>query len=398
MVLQMIYAAGFRYLRTDLKWQLIEKQAGIYDFSAYDTYVANATTAGLKIVFIFDYANPLYDGGYSPYDQAGYTAFANYAKQGVAHFQGRGIIWEIYNEPTGFWTNPNYPQLLANSDAAIVAPWYSGMALATGSAIKAAYPGEVVIGPALPWVDSKSPSYFNNSMVFLQSVLQSGVGKNLDAISLHPYRTVGPEFAIGDYATVQQAIAASITPNIPIVSSEWGYSSTNYDTGTGTMGYSQAEQLKAERLARSVLINSMQGVKLSILYNWMDSGTDPTNIEDNYGLVLPYSWSSQTPTITALPAYNAIKTLTSQLNGYSYAERVATSDSTDYVVRFTNGTSNVWVCWNSMGTNNTVTIPLGNGVSVTRTNFDGSSVQTVTSGSSGYVCTEGEDPQYLKVN
>src|ERR1700738_1872335 len=66
-VMQNMYGIGIRYVRTDLTWSTIETSPGHYDFSAYDPFVTNATNAGLKVMFILDYSNSLYDGGYSPY-------------------------------------------------------------------------------------------------------------------------------------------------------------------------------------------------------------------------------------------------------------------------------------------------------------------------------------------
>lgn len=397
-VLQMIHGAGFQLLRTDLSWSKVETSAGIYDFSAYDTYVANAAAAGLNILFILDYKNPLYDGGYSPYTDAGDTAFANYALAAVAHFQGKGIIWEMYNEPTGFWTNPNYTQLKADSDADVVAPLYSAMANKAGQAIKNTYPNEIVIGPALPWSDSKSSTYFNNSMSFLQQILQAGVGNYWDAVSDHPYRTVAPEWAFPDMTTIRTKIA-TYSPNraLPLVDSEWGYTSTWWDQGTNALTYDQAEVLKARRLARAVMVDRMQGFPLTVIYDWMNDGTNTSNQEYNFGLVQQYSWTDPNPTITPLPAYNAIKTLTTIFNGYTYDSRVDTGDSTDYVVKFTNGSQSAWGCWNRDGLAHSVTVPLGAYVSFTKTGYDGSAVVHSTSGANGVGCTTSESPQYFTV-
>lgn len=396
-VLQMIHDAGFRYLRTDLKWNVVETTTGVYDFSAYDNYVANATAAGLKILFILDYRNPLYDGGYSPYTEAGDCAFANYAKASVAHFQGKGNIWEIYNEPTGNWTNPNYTSLKADSDADIVAPLYSAMANKAGKDIKHEFPNEIVIGPALPWTDSKSLTYFNNSMSFLQQILQAGVGNFWDAVSVHPYRSVPPEWAFPDMATIGTHIADNSPDRaLPLVDSEWGYSSTYWDQN-GSMSYNDAEVLKARRLARAVMVDRIQGIPLTILYDWMNDGTDQTNNEDNFGLVQPYSWSEQNPTITPLPAFKAIKTLTTILNGYTYDSRVDTGDSTDYIVKFTNGSQSVWVCWNRDGLSHQLAVPLGANVPFTKTGYDGSAVVYGTSGANGVGCTTSESPAYFSV-
>jgi hypothetical protein len=385
--LALMHGIGIRYIRIDLDWAAVEKAAGVYDFSAYDPFVSRASNAGLKVLFILDYSNPLYDGGYSPYDATGDTAYANFAKAAVTHYQGKGVIWEIYNEPQNFWTSPG-GTLSPTNDAATVAPLYSAMAVAAESAIKSAFPNETVIGPASGWFDSGTQPNWSNTQTFLNDIFQVGVGQYLDAISVHAYRTV-PETAPADYGWLQQQMIGGKITDLPIASSEWGYATTN----TGG-----SEQVKAQLLARMLLVNMMNNIPLSIIYDWMDDGTDTTNVEDNYGMVENYNTSVVDPQITPLPAFNAVQTLTSQLNGYTYANRISTGNSTDYVLEFTNGSDTRYVCWNSAGTANVVNIPVPSNETVTITSFDGTQITTATSGASGYYCTESAGPQYITIS
>ena len=61
---------------------------------------------------------------------------------------------------------------------------------------------------------------------------------------------------------------------LPIVSSEWGYNTTDV-----------TPQVQGDDMARMFLVNLSQGIPLSIWYDWKNDGTDPTNVEDNYGIV-----------------------------------------------------------------------------------------------------------------
>src|SRR5580704_11465637 len=97
--MDMLAMAGFRWVRMDFDWASTEQQPGQYDFSAYDVLLANLEPHGIRALLILDYSNPLYDGGFSPYDDEGRTAFANWAAAAARHFSGRGVVWEIYNEP-----------------------------------------------------------------------------------------------------------------------------------------------------------------------------------------------------------------------------------------------------------------------------------------------------------
>ena len=55
----------------------------------------------------------------------------------------------MYNEPTLFWYTPTAITI------AQIASQYSAMALQSGAAIKAAYPNETVVGPAMAYMDSQ---------------------------------------------------------------------------------------------------------------------------------------------------------------------------------------------------------------------------------------------------
>ena len=61
---------------------------------------------------------------------------------------------------------------------------------------------------------------------------------------------------------------------MPIVSSEWGYS-------TAMPGITA--QLQGDYLARTFLINISQGIVQSNWYDFANDGTDPNNMEDNFG-------------------------------------------------------------------------------------------------------------------
>ena len=89
-------------------------------------------------------------------------------------FDGRGILWEMYNEPNiGFWhPKPNVDD-------------YTKLALAVGKALHNAEPGETYVGPATSTID------FN----FLEACFKAGLLEYWFAVSVHPYRQKDPETA-----------------------------------------------------------------------------------------------------------------------------------------------------------------------------------------------------------
>src|ERR1051325_9972098 len=57
---KMIADAGFRWVRTDFKWELTERKRGEYDFSPYDGLLRELDAFNIRALFILDYGNPLY--------------------------------------------------------------------------------------------------------------------------------------------------------------------------------------------------------------------------------------------------------------------------------------------------------------------------------------------------
>ncbi|MGO8930867.1 MAG: cellulase family glycosylhydrolase [Limisphaerales bacterium] len=313
--LDLIAGAGFKFVRMDFAWGGIETRKGEYDWSGYEELLASLEKRGLRAILILDYSNPLYEetvtspnpitgapqkATASPQHPASIAAFARWAAAAAKHFQGRHVLWEIWNEPNGnFWSpKPDAQQ-------------YSTLAVAACKAIREAEPQATIIGPAssgFPWE-------------FLETFLKSGVLEYLDAVSVHPYRDPHspPETAASDYQKLRAMIERyAPTPRkdpIPILSGEWGYS-------THKGGVSLETQ--AAFAARQQLSNLLNGVPLSIWYDWKNDGPDPNENEHNFGTVLP--------DLQPKPAYVAIQTLTRELSGYRIVRRISLPGDKDYVL------------------------------------------------------------------
>jgi hypothetical protein len=71
------------------------------------------------------------------------------------------------------------------------------------------------------------------------------------------------------------------------------------------------------------LFNLLNGIPLSIWYDWKNDGTDPHEVEHNFGTV--------TDQLKPKPAYTAVKVLTHELAGYRIERRLET-DGKDFVL------------------------------------------------------------------
>src|SRR5262249_39175387 len=133
---------------------------------------------------------------------------------------------------------------------------------------------------------------------FLEACFAAGLLEHLDAVSVHPYRPYRqpPETAAEDYRKLRALIARHAPPGkkeLPILSGEWGYSA--FDKGV-------TPDRQAAYLVRMQLANLLDGVPLSIWYDWKDDGPDPKEREHNFGIVAR--------DLTPKPAYRAAQTLT----------------------------------------------------------------------------------------
>jgi hypothetical protein len=271
------------------------------------------------------------------------------------------------------WNEPNLSQFWQPSPNV---QDYIQLARAVGQTIRAVAPGETFVGPTTSGID------FN----FLTSCFQGGLLDYFDAVSVHPYRSSGPETAVADYARLRTLIDQYAPPGkiIPILSSEWGYHAV-------AVGEAQQGNL----LSRQWLTNLSNDIPISIWYDWHNDGTDPSNPEHNYGTVAYPYYPSRDPVYDPKPAYQAATNLTTLLAGQTYQDRLGLGRSDDYALAFTDGASTRFVAWTTSSTH-TTTLPLPPGSYEEFSNL-GVDLGMVVAGASGLDLTLTDSPIYLVV-
>lgn len=315
--MEMLASAGFKWVRMDFAWAGTERRKGEYDFSAYDRLMSALDAQHIRPIFILDYSNYNYDGGVSPHTDEGREAFARWAAAAATHFKGRGVVWEMYNEPNiGFWKpKPNVEQ-------------YAALALAVGKALREATPDEPYIGPACSTMDFK----------FLEACFKAGCLEYWSAVSVHPYRQKDPETVVADYAKLRELIKqyAPAGRQIPIISGEWGYSSgwKKFD-----------EERQAKYLPRELLVNLASGVPISIWYDWHDDGTNPNEPEHHFGTVHHEYHQGATPVYEPKPAYTAMKRMADALKGCTFAKRIDLGRDSDWALAFRDAAGERLAVW-----------------------------------------------------
>ncbi len=331
--IDMISAAGFRFIRMDFVWGRVERRKGEYDFSGYERLVESLAKRRIRPLFILDYGNRHYDEGQAPRTEEGRKAFANFAAAAAKRFPGKGILWEIWNEPNldKFWR----PK--ANVDD------YNALAQEVCKAMREADPQCKIVAPATSGIP----------LEFLEKFFRTGILKYLDGVTVHPYRGQMPETVTADYATLRELIDKYAPPEkkgLPILSGEWGYSLLHFRREP------DPAKKQAQYLARQFLTNLMNDVRLSIWYDWHDDGPDPNEYEHNFGTV--------THTYEPKPAYLAAKTLLLTLQGMTFQRRLPLESSRDYALLFSNGKTWALAAWTT-GESHSVPLPVeGNRVRI----------------------------------
>lgn len=299
-----VAALGIRWVRRGFIWGDCEKAAGTYDFTVPDQIVADAEANGLKVLGCISGGNKLY--GHVKED-AGRAGYARFAAALAERYRTKAVIWELWNEPNnaGSWGKHG----VANNAA--FAAEYTALVRATVPAMKAADPQCTVVAGAVaslgwdkvqPWIEA----------CFAAGILDSGI----DAWSVHPYSTKRPEDYTAAYAMVRDLMRMH-GHELPLFNSERGYPVTKAEGWTG--GEGDLAQFQAWHCARQLLVDQLNGIRLSNWYEW--SGKES------------FSLHIAGPTVN--PAETACTVLLTQLTGYRFAERVATASPEDYVLRFT---------------------------------------------------------------
>jgi hypothetical protein len=331
--LDIIAAAGFSRVRMDLGWAGVETTKGVYDFTAFDALVSALASRGMNLHLILDYFNPLYpqssDPGYGDAgEQTTVPAFAAVSKAAAAHFAGKGLTYEVWNEENGGFWPP-----VAN------AAQYSELCAAAIAAVHAGDPSALVTVGGLAGFDYP----------FLEATLDAGGAVGADAVGVHPYRQGGGESASDDLAYMRAIVAASFPTPPPVWDTEWGYSSQWYGGDAG--GHAPAAwALQAQRASRELLSAWALGFPMAIYYDIRDDGTDPTYDEDNFGLI-QNDYSDK-------PAIVAVRTLSAAAKGRTFVGFLPVGFTSLHAMLMVGATDRVVALWSDApGSVTSVAVP-----------------------------------------
>jgi MYXO-CTERM domain-containing protein len=231
----------------------------------------------------------------------------------AAHFAGKNVTFEIWNEPNlaGFW--PPAP------DAAR----YAALSAAAIAAIHTADPNAKVSTAGISGFD----------FAFLRGYLAANGASGADAIGVHPYRQVAPETLTDELLWMRTIVGGTLSPAPPVWDTEWGYSSTWYGDGHDPA----TRKIQAVRTVRKMLSAWAVGFPLSVYYDLRDDGTDGANGEHNFGLIQNDDSDK--------PAIQAVRALSAAARNRTFAGFIPLEPSNVHAMRLDGTSDTIVVVW-----------------------------------------------------
>lgn len=273
--LDLMQSAGINWVRLEFKWNKLEATQGTWDFSTYDFIVSDIISRGMQIIgLLAQYDVPSWYG--TPQNKPPLPQdYANWISQVVSRYASQISLWELGNEPNEslFW----YPSPDPASYTTLLQDGYT--------AIKAISSSSKVISAGL---SQNSPSSF------LTSMYSSGARGYFDYFGYHPYTQPNPpNFGILD---TLRSIMANNGDDKQVVVTEVGW-----PTSTSSSGVSEANQAAyISQVYQKIMYGNYSYVPIACIYDFLNDGTDPTNDENNFGLLRT--------DYTQKPAYSTMQT------------------------------------------------------------------------------------------
>jgi hypothetical protein len=310
----LIARAGIGQVRDELYWEQVEAAPGKLALPArYRAYLDALDREHLKLLLVLSFANPLYDGGQTPYSESGVKAFAAYARFLATDLGARLSGAEIWNEFNGsFCKGP------CEKDRPAA---YARILHASRAELKAARPdlpvggGAAILAP-IPW---------------FQPLFERGALDDMDAVVIHPYRErpEGTEVWLRQLAALMKKYAKGRA--VPI----WATEFSHHDRGPDGV------RNVARYLVDDAAILLGEGVQRTSWYLLRDYAHF-----DTMGLVA--APNSPLGRYAAAPAYVAYGVLIRQIGDAAPRGREATDPRTR-VYRFDDHGEELRVAWSPGG-------------------------------------------------
>ncbi|MHB8573228.1 MAG: glycoside hydrolase 5 family protein [Candidatus Dormibacteria bacterium] len=174
-IISVTQASGARSVRVEFQWSQLEQTRGNYQWPTADQAMQQFDGAGVDVLGLLDYNNPIYGGG--EYDSPDPGAWRTYVSAVVGRYHSRVRAWEIWNEE-------NTAQFMTSG----VNPCqYAALLNLSRDTIRGIDPGATVVSGGVGGVD----------VPYLSAMMNCGAQP--DVIAVHPYTSTPPDANVLDY-------------------------------------------------------------------------------------------------------------------------------------------------------------------------------------------------------
>ncbi len=317
---------GAKWVRVHFAmWHDVEREKGKYRFTpAFDNYVRTYRDAGLHLLDILCYGNPLYcdrsanpqhPTNVAPRSEAALAAWGNYVEAVVRHYSKLGVKhWEVWNEPT-------FDTFMGRGEKVKT---YARMLKIAYARAKKADPEAFVVGCSTGHVN----------LAFIEGVLKAGGGRFMDAVSVHPYNSQPESYGMTERLNAVVRLLRKYGLDAPIWVTEFGVATSQ-----------RSEAAAADLLVRNVaLMLSCPKVERFFWYDFRNDGTNPDYTEHNFGLI---KHAITGGICTPKRGFYAYRFAANHLEDKRF-EKVIPVGAANYARLFRNSRENVLIVWSTM--------------------------------------------------
>ena len=282
---------GVSVVRTEILWDTVELQEGLYAIPAVDREWLDALRdAGIQLLLLLCYGNPIYA---NPMDPEAFAAYCSWMVRELKDYPLTGV--EIWNEPTNFQFTKHYG---GNWSGIPPCPWadrFAELVQISSAAIRKANPRMPIL------TNPGDPQFFQMVQAHPEAF------RDLDGVGTHPYACRFPPETVpwgGEQIHQRDGVTVAdddhsflsllrrtrefgmqhLARELEIHATEFGYTTYNHHRKPGMVaGYTETAQ--AMYLLRGMILGFAGGARTMCVYDLMDDGPDLFEQEDNFGIV-----------------------------------------------------------------------------------------------------------------
>jgi hypothetical protein len=268
-------AAGVTLLRQVFDWSLVERRRGHYDFSAYDSFVADAAKDGIQVMPIlfneptFRSARPKHSKAHGTYPPRQLGDIAAFAAAAVRWYGPQGSFWKAHPTlpavPIRSWEIWNEPNLNVYWLPHASATAYAAMLSSASHAIRTLDPGAEIVSAGLPL--SKLPGV--SLLTYITQLLHAGAASSLSTLAINAYSPT-PAGVLALLTKIRRTLDAAGATSVALRITEFGWSDSGpgsqYRLGTKGQAAAIAAVIPALASARTTL--NLRGF---VYYGWRDA-------------------------------------------------------------------------------------------------------------------------------